>query len=69
MKLVLAMNYTDSMIATGVIISTAPLLGVYIGGYLADRIKGGTKNIKHTFRLSFSLLIVGYFFNDILTFI
>ena len=53
MKLVLKINYTESMIATGLIISTAPLLGVYIGGLLADRIKGGTNNIKQTYWFSF----------------
>ena len=36
--MVLDMSQTSSMITIGFIISTAPLLGVFMGGYLADKI-------------------------------
>ncbi len=69
MKLVLNMSYTLSMVATSVIICTAPLIGIFLGGYLAGQIDGLTKNIKQTYLLAFKLTIVGYVFNNVLTFI
>lgn len=68
-KLVLSMNQTSAMVAIGIIVSTAPLIGVFCGGYLADRIPGRSQNFKETYYLAFQLTLLGYIFNDILTFV
>jgi hypothetical protein len=46
MKLVLDMGHTMAMITIAIIISTAPLIGVFMGSRLADKIEGGIKNLK-----------------------
>jgi hypothetical protein len=69
MKLVLDMGHTMAMVTIAIIISTAPLIGVFLGSRLADKIEGGIKNLKQTYFLAFQLTVVGYFFNDILTFV
>jgi len=33
------------MISIGGIVATAPLIGVFSGGYFADKIPGGCKNL------------------------
>lgn len=40
------MSQTIAMLSIGGIVATAPLIGVFTGGYLADKIPGGCKNLK-----------------------
>ena len=47
------------MVCVGLIVVTAPLIGVILGGYLADKIPGGCRNLKDTYLLSFCLTITG----------
>jgi hypothetical protein len=42
-----------AMISIGIVVITAPLIGITLGGYLADRIPGGCKNLKDTYFLCF----------------
>ena len=42
-----------AMIAIGLTVSTAPLIGVFTGGYLADKIPGGCKNYQEAYYLAF----------------
>jgi len=55
-----------SMIIMGLTISTAPLVGVLLGGYIGDKIK--EKGLKKKYLLLLILNGISYFMFDIVTF-
>ena len=56
------------MVSIGLVCVTAPIIGVIIGGYVADR-SGGASNVEFCILLGFKSCFIGYCFINLMTYL
>ena len=67
-EIVLRLDKNLAMVSIGLVCVTAPIIGVIIVGYVADR-SGGASNVEFCILLGFKSCFIGYCFINLMTYL